>query len=72
MASNTEPEQPKKAARKQGFLPINTNTFDRVFLSLTVFIAINLLWFRFAEAYLSIHIATAITLVLAFIIIRWG
>ena len=75
MASNTNPDaprSPKKAERQQGFLPIATNTFDRVFISITLFVAINLLWFRFVEVYLSINFATVITLALAYVIIRWG
>jgi predicted small integral membrane protein len=66
------PDGAKRPARRQGFLPINTNTFDRVFISVVCLIAIHLLWFRFVEVYLSINIATIISLVLAYIIIRWG
>ena len=58
--------------RGRGFLPIVTNTFDRVFISVMLFVAIHLLWFRFLESFLSINIATVLTLVLAFIIVRWG
>lgn len=75
MVSNDNPslpESPKKATRRQGFLPITTSTFDRVFISIVCFVAINLVWFRFVEAYLSIHIATVISLALAYTIIRWG
>ncbi len=73
MASNTNvPGGAKRPARRQGFLPITTNSFDRGFISVVLLIAIHLLWFRFLEAYLSINIATAIALILAYIIIRWG
>lgn len=57
---------------RQGFLPIYTNTFDRVFISIVFFVAIHLLWFRFLEASISINVATLISLILAFIVIRWG
>jgi predicted small integral membrane protein len=70
--SNNMPDEPKRSTRRQGFLPINTNTFDRCFISVVCFVAIHLLWFRFLEASLSINIATAITLILAYVIIRWG
>jgi predicted small integral membrane protein len=70
--SDQLPEGAKRPTRRQGFLPINTNTFDRWFISVVCLIAIHLLWFRFVEAYLSINIATIISLVLAYIIIRWG
>ena len=66
------PGGPKRSSRRQGFLPITTNTFDRVFISIVCFVAINLLWFRFVEAYLPIHVATVICLVLAFVILKWG
>ncbi len=74
MASENTNNTPavKQSQRRQGFLPITTNAFDRVFISIVCFVAINLLWFRFLEAYLSINIATVITLILGYIIIRWG
>lgn len=58
--------------RKDGFLPIKTNAFDRVFISVVLFIAIHLLWMRFLEAYLSLWIATLISLSLGQWIIRKG
>jgi predicted small integral membrane protein len=58
--------------RKDGFLPIKTNTFDRVFISVVLFIAIHLLWMRFCEAYLSLWIATIISLLLGQWIVRKG
>ncbi len=75
MATGTSGGAPKsspRSARPQGFLPINTNTFDRWFISIVCLIAIHLLWFRFLEASLSINFATVISLVLAYVIIRWG
>jgi predicted small integral membrane protein len=65
--SGTNRDQPR-----QGFLPIHANTFDRVFISIVLFVAIHLLWFRFLEASISINVATLISLIVAFIIIRWG
>ena len=58
--------------RRPGFLPIETNAFDRVFISVIVFVAIHLLWMRFLEEHLSLYIATAISLVLGFLIVRRG
>ncbi len=58
---------------RKGFLPIYTNTFDRVFISVVVFVALHLFWLRFVEpAGLSIYIATGLSLVLAVLIIRKG
>ena len=57
---------------RQGFLPIDTNLFDRWFISIVCLIAIHLLWLRFIEAILPIGFATGISLVLGYVIIRWG
>ncbi|MCL4249766.1 MAG: hypothetical protein KJ065_16595 [Anaerolineae bacterium] len=53
-------------------LPIYTNAFDRVFISIVLLVAIHLLWMRFLEAYLPLEIATIISLVVGYIIIRRG
>lgn len=58
--------------RKDGFLPIRTNGFDRVFISVVLFIAIHLFWMRFLEASLPLWIATLLSLVLAVWIVRKG
>ena len=57
---------------RQGFLPIRTNTFDRVFIGVVCFIAIQLLWMRFIEAFLPLWIAVVLSVILGYIIIRWG
>ena len=58
---------------RKGFLPIVTNTFDRVFISVVVFVAVHLLWMRVAEpAGLSINIATVISLILAVLVLWKG
>jgi len=63
---------PPENETREGFLPIKTNTFDRVFISVVCFVAISLLWMRFVEAYLHLSIAVIISLVLAVVIIRRG
>jgi len=56
-----------------GFLPIETNWFDRLFISVVIWIALSLCWFRFIEPMgLSIWISNVIALALAVIIIRKG
>lgn len=56
-----------------GFLPIETNWFDRLFISVVIWIALSLLWFRFIEPLgLSIWISNVIAVALAVIIIRKG
>jgi predicted small integral membrane protein len=57
---------------RQGFLPIETNTFDRVFISVLCFVALHLLWLRFVEAYAPLWVATVLSLILAVIIVRRG
>ena len=57
---------------RRGFLPIETNTFDRVFISVILFIGISLLWMRFLEWAIPLWVSTVICLVLAVIIIRKG
>ena len=58
---------------RQGFLPFPTNTFDRCFISVVIFIAISLLWMRFLEPLgAPLWISTAISLVLAVWIVRKG
>ena len=63
---------PVQHSGRRGFLPMKTNTFDRVFISVVCFVAINLLWMRFIEAYIPLWGAVIISLILAVIIIRWG
>ncbi|WP_325893462.1 DUF2160 family membrane protein [Grimontia sp. NTOU-MAR1] len=58
---------------RSGFLPIETNWFDRLFISVVIWIALSLFWFRFVEpAGISIWVSNAISLALAYIIIRRG
>ncbi|RNF36340.1 DUF2160 family membrane protein [Paracoccus methylarcula] len=58
---------------KPGFLPIETNWFDRLFISVVIWVALSLFWFRFIEPLgLSIWICCAISAVLAAYIIRRG
>lgn len=59
--------------RKSGFLPIETNAFDRGFIAVVIFVAINLLWMRFLEPLgLSLYIASGLSVVLGWFIITRG
>ncbi|MGB0658928.1 MAG: DUF2160 family membrane protein [Mangrovicoccus sp.] len=59
--------------KKPGFLPIETNWFDRLFISVVIWIALSLLWFRFIEPLgASIWISNSIALALAVVIIKKG
>lgn len=65
-----EDEAPPPAPRA-GFLPIETNWFDRVFISVVIWVALCLLWLRFLEpAGLSLNFAHA-TAVLLGVLIVW-
>ena len=58
--------------KRDGFLPIKTNLFDRVFISVVAFVAIELFWMRFLEHALPLWIATVVSVVLAQWIVRKG
>ena len=55
-----------------GFLPIRTNLFERVFIGTVIFVAIHLFWMRFLEAQFPLYGATALSLVVGWIIVRRG
>ncbi len=57
---------------RKGFLPMQTNGFDRGFISVVLYIAIHLLWMRFLEANLPLSIATVGSILLAVMIIWKG
>ncbi|HRK42630.1 MAG TPA: DUF2160 family membrane protein [Gemmobacter sp.] len=59
-------------AQESGFLPIKTNTFDRIFISVVLFVAISLLWMRFLEPFAPLWVSTLLSVVLGQWIIRKG
>lgn len=66
---------PSKSEDRRGFLPIETNGFDRVFISIVIFIALHLIWMRFLESdpfVLPLWWATGLSIFVGGIIIRWG
>ena len=57
--------------KRRGFLPFDTNPFDRVFVSLVLTVAIHLLWMRFLEAHIPLTVATILCLILSvFVFVR--
>jgi len=58
--------------KRRGFLPFDTNPFDRVFVSIVLLVAIHLLWMRFLEEYITLTVATILTLILSVIIFIKG
>jgi predicted small integral membrane protein len=68
-----EEDETPTVEERRGFLPIQTNWFDRCFISVVIWVAISLFWFRFLEPMgLSIWIGNAISLALAIYIVRKG
>ncbi|WP_324716586.1 DUF2160 family membrane protein [Carboxydochorda subterranea] len=61
-----------KEPRPPGWLRMETNLFDRIFIGGVLFVAIHLLWMRFVEAYVPLGLATVLSLALMAAIIRWG
>lgn len=58
---------------KPGFLPIETNWFDRIFISVVIWVAVSLFWLRFIEPLgPSIWISTALCVALGIHIVRKG
>ena len=60
-----------KPARR-GFLPIQTNWFDRLFISIYIAVAVILLWMRFLEQSIPIWICYILVLALGVVVIRRG
>ena len=59
-------------SKNNGFLPIKTNWFDRLFIGVISFIAIQLVWMRFIESFLSINFSITLGIVLLIYIIWKG
>ena len=66
-------QSPLDRKERHGFLPIQTNWFDRSFISVVIWVALSLFWLRFLEpAGLSINISNAIAVVLGVYIVWKG
>ena len=68
------PDGAKNGPKREnlGFLPIHTNAFDRVFIGVVILIGIHLLWLRFMEPALPIEVATVISVVIGYVVVRRG
>ena len=62
----------RRKRREPGFLPIQANAFDRVFIGVILYIAIHLLWMRFLEPVAPLFIATILSVALAVLIVAKG
>ena len=73
MTQQTAVKSPVVHKGRQGFLPIETNTFDRYFISVLVFVAVHLLYMRLIEPLgLPLWIATIVCILLGILIVRKG
>ena len=58
--------------KNTGFLPMKTNWFDKLFIGVISFIALQLLWMRFIETFLSINFSISLGIFLLIYIILKG
>lgn len=64
---------PENERPKAGFLPIETNWFDRIFISVVIWVALCLVWLRLLEpASLSLNLAHVIAVLLGIFIVWKG
>jgi len=57
---------------RRGFLPIVTNWFDRVFVGIYLFVALELLWMRFLEQSISLVVCHVLAVALGVLIVWRG
>jgi predicted small integral membrane protein len=70
-----ETEMPKAVVGQQervGFLPIVTNWFDRVFVGIYLFVALELFWMRFLEQSIPLTVCHVLAIVLGVVIVWRG
>ena len=72
LEADQEALQVARMPERGGFLPIQTNWFDRLFISIVLWIALSLFWMRFLEQSLPLWIANVIAFVVAVFVIRKG
>jgi predicted small integral membrane protein len=54
---------PVKRLGRKGFLPIETNWFDRFFIGVMGHVALNLLWMRLLEATIPLIVGTILGII---------
>lgn len=64
-------EAPRPAERP-GFLPIVTNWFDRLFIGICLFVALELFWMRFLEQSIPLAVCHVLALALGALIVWKG
>jgi predicted small integral membrane protein len=61
-----------EAAPQEGFLPIVTNWFDRLFIGIYLFVALELFWMRFLEQSIPLFVCHVLALALGVLIVWKG
>ena len=69
-----DPELETASAKpaQTGFLPIVTNWFDRVFVSIYLFVALELFWMRFLEQSIPLTVCHVLAVALGVLIVWRG
>ena len=57
---------------RRGFLPIVTNWFDRIFVGIYLFVALELLWMRFLEQSIPLVVCHVLAVALGVLIVWKG
>lgn len=70
--ADTEAEVLDRGAERTGFLPITTNWFDRVFVGIYLFVALELLWMRFLEQSIPLTVCHVLAIALGVLIVWRG
>ena len=71
-AADEEARAVAARAERRGFLPIRTNWFDRLFISIYIGVALELFWMRFLEAAIPLWVCHILVIALGVLIIRKG
>lgn len=58
--------------QRTGFLPIVTNWFDRVFVGIYLFVALELFWMRFLEQSIPLSVCHVLAIALGALIVWRG
>ena len=72
-AADEEAQAAAARRKRTGFLPIQTNWFDRLFISIYIAVALELFWMRFLEPNgVPLWICHIVVIALGVIIVRRG
>ena len=58
--------------KKKDFIPLKTNWFDRLFIGVISYVALQLFWMRFIESFLSLNISIGIGIAWIILVIWRG